>query len=94
MHLFDFSRTNANGGAMKHQIIIAGLIAVFSIGSAYADGDHNYPYSGYKQSQSSEQVSGVSRSDSRRATENTPSRPGKSYACQEGHPNLPTCPNE
>ncbi len=29
---------------MKHQIIIAGLIAMFSIGSAYADGDHNYPY--------------------------------------------------
>jgi len=79
---------------MKHQIIIAGLIAMFSIGSAYADGDHNYPYSAYKQSQSSEQASGVSRSDSQRAAENTSSRPSKSYACQEGHPNLPTCPNE
>jgi len=79
---------------MKHQIIIAGLIAAFSIGSAYADGDHNYPYSAYKQSQSSEQASGVSRSDSQRAAENTSSRPSTSYACQEGHPNLPTCPNE
>ena len=79
---------------MKYQIIIAGLIAAFSIGSAYADGDHNYPYSGFRQSPSGEQVSGVSRSESQRAAENTPSRPSKSYACQEGHPNLPTCPNE